>query len=86
MCIRSLYTTTQLWCRFDQYADAWDTSVTLSVDGQEVRFFHCVDRYGVNRVWVDHNSFLSKVCLLPGLAAADSANPLPRGSTYADSH
>ena len=47
--------------RFDQYADAWDTSVTLNVDGQEVRFFHCVDRHGVNRVWVDHNSFLSKV-------------------------
>lgn len=46
--------------RFDQYEDAWDTSVTASVDGKEVRFFH-TNKKGVDRVWVDHPSFLAKV-------------------------
>lgn len=41
--------------RFDQYADAWDTSVTIDVDGEEVRFFHTI-KQGVHRVWVDHVS------------------------------
>lgn len=49
------------YCRFDQYSDAWDTSIVINIDGQEVRFFHCVDKYGVDRVWVDHPAFLSKV-------------------------
>ena len=26
--------------RYDQYWDAWDTSVSLNVQGEEVRFFH----------------------------------------------
>lgn len=41
--------------RFDQYADAWDTSVVINVDGEDVRFFHTV-KQGVHRVWVDHVS------------------------------
>lgn len=46
--------------RYDQYRDAWDTSVTVNVDGEDVRFFHTVKK-GVHRVWVDHPAFLSKV-------------------------
>jgi granule-bound starch synthase len=46
--------------RFDQYADAWDTSVMIEVDGEEVRFFHTV-KQGVHRVWIDHPWFLAKV-------------------------
>jgi len=68
--------------RFDQYSDAWDTSITLNVDGQEVRYFHCVDKYGVNRVWVDHPWFLAKVWGKTGskLYGADS------GADYVDNH
>jgi granule-bound starch synthase len=46
--------------RYDQYADGWDTSVVIKVDGQDVRFFHAVKK-GVHRVFVDHPWFLAKV-------------------------
>ena len=32
--------------------DAWDTSVTISVLGEDVRFFH-TKKSGVERIWVD---------------------------------
>lgn len=51
--------------RYDQYWDAWDTDVTLTIDGETVRFFHTV-KGGVHRVWVDHPWFLSKVWGLTG--------------------
>lgn len=46
--------------RYDQYYDAWDTSVSVNVDGEDVRFFHSI-KDGVHRVWVDHPWFLAKV-------------------------
>ncbi|XP_073012426.1 granule-bound starch synthase 1, chloroplastic/amyloplastic-like [Typha latifolia] len=50
--------------RYDQYKDAWDTNVSIELkvgDKYEtVRFFHCYKR-GVDRVFVDHPSFLEKV-------------------------
>lgn len=46
--------------RYDQHWDAWDTSVTVNIDGEEVRYFHTV-KDGVDRVWVDHPWFLAKV-------------------------
>ncbi|KAG6428403.1 hypothetical protein SASPL_112654 [Salvia splendens] len=50
--------------RYDQYKDAWDTSVTVEVlvgDKLEtLRFFHCWKR-GVDRIFVDHPIFLEKV-------------------------
>ncbi|KAL6606576.1 hypothetical protein ACP70R_042229 [Stipagrostis hirtigluma subsp. patula] len=50
--------------RYDQYKDAWDTSVVSEIkvgDGYEsVRYFHCYKR-GVDRVFIDHPSFLEKV-------------------------
>lgn len=46
--------------RFDQYADAWDSSITIPVDGEEVGFFHTI-KNGVQRVWIDHPWFLAKV-------------------------
>ncbi|KAL0040903.1 hypothetical protein WJX79_009111 [Trebouxia sp. C0005] len=46
--------------RYDQYADAWDTSVTRNIDGQEVRYFH-TKKNGVDRVWIDNDAFLAKV-------------------------
>ncbi|KEH18572.1 putative NDP-glucose--starch glucosyltransferase [Medicago truncatula] len=50
--------------RYDQYKDAWDTSVTVEVKvgdrKEKVRFFHCFKR-GVDRVFVDHPIFLEKV-------------------------
>jgi granule-bound starch synthase len=46
--------------RYDQYFDAWDTSVVVNVDGEDVRFFHSI-KEGVHRVWIDHPSFLSKI-------------------------
>lgn len=51
--------------RYDQYSDAWDTSISINVDGEDVRFFHTVKK-GVHRVWVDHPSFLAKVWGLTG--------------------
>ena len=50
--------------RYDQYKDAWDTSVVIEVKvgdrTEKVRFFHCYKR-GVDRVFVDHPWFLEKV-------------------------
>jgi len=50
--------------RYDQYRDAWDTETefTASFGSEETsgRFFHTYKR-GVDRVFVDHPSFLSKV-------------------------
>ncbi|KAK8583613.1 hypothetical protein V6N13_109021 [Hibiscus sabdariffa] len=50
--------------RYDQYKDAWDTSVVVQLKVGEkvetVRFFHCYKR-GVDRVFVDHPMFLEKV-------------------------
>ncbi|KAK4802024.1 hypothetical protein SAY86_000227 [Trapa natans] len=50
--------------RYDQYKDAWDTSVLVEVpvgnSVETVRFFHCYKR-GVDRVFVDHPLFLEKV-------------------------
>ncbi|XP_047315707.1 granule-bound starch synthase 1, chloroplastic/amyloplastic [Impatiens glandulifera] len=50
--------------RYDQYKDAWDTSVLLEIQVgdkvETVRFFHCYKR-GVDRVFVDHPIFLEKV-------------------------
>ncbi|PIN10412.1 Starch synthase [Handroanthus impetiginosus] len=50
--------------RYDQYRDAWDTSVLVQIKVgdriETVRYFHCYKR-GVNRVFVDHPMFLEKV-------------------------
>ncbi|CAJ2663154.1 unnamed protein product [Trifolium pratense] len=50
--------------RYDQYKDAWDTSVSIEINvgdrKETVRFFHCFKR-GVDRVFVDHPIFLEKV-------------------------
>ncbi|KDP25222.1 hypothetical protein JCGZ_20378 [Jatropha curcas] len=50
--------------RYDQYRDAWDTSVLVQIKVgdkiETVRFFHCYKR-GVDRVFVDHPIFLEKV-------------------------
>lgn len=50
--------------RYDQYNDAWDTSVAAEIRVadryEKVRFFHCYKR-GVDRVFIDHPSFLEKV-------------------------
>ncbi|KAF9667057.1 hypothetical protein SADUNF_Sadunf16G0293300 [Salix dunnii] len=50
--------------RFDQYKDAWDTSVEVQIQVgnrvETVRYFHCYKR-GVDRVFVDHPMFLEKV-------------------------
>jgi granule-bound starch synthase len=50
--------------RYDQYKDGWDTSVSVDLQVgdkiETVRFFHCYKR-GVDRVFVDHPSFLEKV-------------------------
>ncbi|KAL4458488.1 hypothetical protein ABPG75_013353 [Micractinium tetrahymenae] len=51
--------------RYDQYQDAWDTSVVINVLGEDVRFFHTVKK-GVHRVWVDHPWFLAKVWGMTG--------------------
>eukprot|EP00250_Pteridium_aquilinum_P007324 c17067_g1_i1 orf=268-2106(+) len=50
--------------RYDQYKDAWDTEFVTEVlvgdKMEKVRFFHTYKR-GVDRVFVDHPIFLSKV-------------------------
>ncbi|XP_021276394.1 granule-bound starch synthase 1, chloroplastic/amyloplastic [Herrania umbratica] len=50
--------------RYDQYKDAWDTSVLVKLKVgdkiETVRFFHCYKR-GVDRVFVDHPMFLERV-------------------------
>ena len=49
-----------LLARYDQYKDAWDTGVAITIDGEPVRFFH-TKKKGVDRIWVDHPAFLAKV-------------------------
>ena len=39
----------------------YECSVTVNIDGEEVRYFHAV-KEGVDRVFVDHPWFLAKVC------------------------
>eukprot|EP00240_Pyramimonas_obovata_P001666 CAMPEP_0118931910 /NCGR_PEP_ID=MMETSP1169-20130426/8632_1 /TAXON_ID=36882 /ORGANISM="Pyramimonas obovata, Strain CCMP722" /LENGTH=432 /DNA_ID=CAMNT_0006874487 /DNA_START=79 /DNA_END=1374 /DNA_ORIENTATION=+ len=46
--------------RYDQYKGAWDTSITTTVLGEEVRYFH-EKKKGVDRVFVDTPLFLAKV-------------------------
>nr|QFR35751.1 granule-bound starch synthase I [Chandrasekharania keralensis] len=50
--------------RYDQYNDAWDTSVVSEIKTgdryERVRFFHCYKR-GVDRVFIDHPLFLERV-------------------------
>eukprot|EP01026_Neomeris_dumetosa_P011892 TRINITY_DN1420_c0_g1_i1.p1 TRINITY_DN1420_c0_g1~~TRINITY_DN1420_c0_g1_i1.p1 ORF type:complete len:615 (-),score=145.10 TRINITY_DN1420_c0_g1_i1:281-2125(-) len=46
--------------RYDQYKEAWDTSVVKQIGDSEVRFFHVVQK-GVDRVFVDNPAFLAKV-------------------------
>lgn len=46
--------------RYDQYADGWDTAVSINIDGESVKFFHALVK-GVHRVFVDHPLFLAKV-------------------------
>lgn len=45
--------------RYDQYRDGWDTTITVKVMGETVRYFHC-HKKGVDRVFVDHPWFLAK--------------------------
>lgn len=46
--------------RYDQYEKGWDTGVTVNIMGEDVRYFHAVEK-GVDRVFVDHPFFLAKV-------------------------
>eukprot|EP00873_Tetraselmis_striata_P011713 jgi/Tetstr1/431977/TSEL_021454.t1 len=46
--------------RYDQYKEAWDTSVTSNILGEEVRYFHAKIK-GVDRVFVDSPLFLAKI-------------------------
>lgn len=50
--------------RYDQYKDSWDTDVLIDLKVgdkiESVRFFHSYKR-GVDRVFIDHPSFLEKV-------------------------
>jgi len=46
--------------RYDQYKGAWDTDTQANILGKDVRFFH-EKKKGVDRVFVDHPLFLSKV-------------------------
>lgn len=46
--------------RYDQYSDAWDTSVMVDIDGFAIRYFHTLEK-SVHRAWVDHPMFLAKV-------------------------
>lgn len=39
--------------RYEPYPEAWDTGVTVDLDGHIIRFYHCNDD-GVDRVFVDH--------------------------------
>lgn len=45
--------------RYDQYEDAWDTSVVQNINGEDVRYFHA-KKDGVERVWIDHPFFSCK--------------------------
>ncbi|KAF6171201.1 hypothetical protein GIB67_001916 [Kingdonia uniflora] len=52
--------------RYDQYKDAWDTSLTVEIKVRNkietVWFFHCYKR-GVDCSFIDHPIFLEKVAL-----------------------
>ncbi|KAG2497328.1 hypothetical protein HYH03_004492 [Edaphochlamys debaryana] len=67
--------------RYDQYADAWDTSVVVDIMGEKVRFFHSIKK-GVHRVWVDHPWFLAKVW---GKTGSKLYGPRS-GADYLDNH
>lgn len=66
---------------YDQYADAWDTSVVADIMGEKVGFFHSIKK-GVHRVWVDHPSFLAKVW---GKTGSKLYGPRS-GADYLDNH
>ncbi len=65
---------------YDQYAQAWDCGVDIPVGNDSVRFFHTKGKDGVDRVFVDHESFLAKVWGKTGAKLYGSA----AGSDYAD--
>lgn len=65
---------------YDQYAQAWDCGVDVPVGDDSVRFFHTKGKDGVERVFVDHPSFLAKVWGKTGAKLYGSA----AGSDYAD--
>lgn len=67
--------------RYDQYADAWDTSVVINVEGEDVRFFHSIKK-GVHRVFIDHPSFLAKVWGKTGAKLYGSRS----GADFTDNH
>ncbi|GIL71724.1 hypothetical protein Vretimale_841 [Volvox reticuliferus] len=67
--------------RYDQYADAWDTSVVVDIMGEKVRFFHSIKK-GVHRVWIDHPWFLAKVW---GKTGSKLYGPRS-GADYLDNH
>ena len=65
---------------YDQYAQAWDCGIDVPVGDDSVRFFHTKGKDGVERVFVDHPSFLAKVWGRTGAKLYGSA----AGSDYAD--
>ncbi|KAI8475913.1 MAG: granule-bound starch synthase [Monoraphidium minutum] len=67
--------------RYDQYSDAWDTSVVVNIEGQDVRYFHSVKK-GVHRVFVDHPWFLAKVWGKTGAKLYGAKS----GADYTDNH
>ncbi|PNG99813.1 Granule-bound starch synthase 1, chloroplastic/amyloplastic, partial [Tetrabaena socialis] len=67
--------------RYDQYADAWDTAVSVNIMGETVRYFHSIKK-GVHRVWVDHPWFLAKVW---GKTGSKLYGPRS-GADYMDNH
>ncbi|MEW5299851.1 MAG: hypothetical protein WDW36_002825 [Sanguina aurantia] len=67
--------------RYDQYADGWDTAVSLTIDGEQVRFFHTLQK-GVHRVFVDHPWFLAKVWGKTGSRLYGARS----GADYLDNH
>ncbi|KIZ00339.1 hypothetical protein MNEG_7624 [Monoraphidium neglectum] len=67
--------------RYDQYSDGWDTSVTINIEGEPVRFFHAIKK-GVHRVFVDHPWFLAKVWGKTGAKLYGSRT----GADYLDNH
>ena len=67
---------------YDQYAQAWDCGIEVPVgdNGDSVRYFHTKGKDNVERVFVDHESFLAKVWGKTGAKLYGSA----AGSDYAD--
>lgn len=60
-------------------------SVTVNIDGEEVRYFHTV-KDGVDRVWVDHPWFLAKVRFPLIACTAASHNPTTAGLVHKSFH